>query len=226
MRRYDKAAMYADSSLKLYNTLLDFNTLNGSATFPVPVFNPEVIMHSTMHTRYLNLSNTRARIDSILYTSYAANDLRKTIFFRSYGDGTYAFKGSYNGSINLFTGVATGEVYLMRAECFARSGNVTDALNELNALLRKRWKTGTFIPLNAPTPQAALSLVLTERRKELIFRDLRWMDIKRLNREGAGITPTRSINNQVYTLPPNDNRFALPLPNDVVNISGMQQNPR
>ncbi|SEM08104.1 hypothetical protein SAMN05216436_101351 [bacterium A37T11] len=57
------------------------------------------------------------------------------------------------------------------------------------------------------------------------MRGLRWMDIKRLNKEGANITLTRNLNGQIYTLPPNDPRFALPIPEDVIDLSGMQQNP-
>jgi len=114
----------------------------------------------------------------------------------------------------------------MRAECFARAGNTAAALNDLNTLIQKRWKTGTFIPFTAANPQQALNIILTERRKELIFRDLRWIDIKRLNKEGAAIIIKRIINGQTYQLEPNDNRYALPLPLDIINLTGIQQNPR
>src|SRR4030095_5180819 len=36
MSDYNNAFTYADSALQLNNTLLDFNTLNGAATNPVP----------------------------------------------------------------------------------------------------------------------------------------------------------------------------------------------
>ncbi|HEY0177744.1 MAG TPA: RagB/SusD family nutrient uptake outer membrane protein, partial [Pedobacter sp.] len=71
-----------------------------------------------------------------------------------------------------------------------------------------------------------LRIVLQERRKELIMRGIRWMDIKRLNKEGANITLTRKLNGNVYTLPANDLRFALPIPDDVIAFSGMKQNLR
>lgn len=226
MRRYEKAALYADTCLKLYNSLLNYNTLNAAASYPVPRFNTEVIMHSFMHARYGNIANSVAKIDSVLYRSYAANDLRKTVFFKANADGTFSFKGSYNTTVNLFSGIATDELYLIRAECYARAGNITSAMNDLNTLLQTRWKTGTFVPLSAANQQAALNLILTERRKELVFRDLRWMDIKRLNKEGVGIAIRRNLNNQLYVLPPNDNRFALALPKEIIGLSGMQQNPR
>ncbi|GAB3832860.1 hypothetical protein GCM10028895_51150 [Pontibacter rugosus] len=103
---------------------------------------------------------------------------------------------------------------------------MTGALERLNTLLRYRWRTGTFVELTAATPDEALALVLQERRKELLMRGLRWMDIKRLNREGAGITLRRVLDGRAYVLPPGDPRFALPLPEEVIELSGMTQNPR
>jgi len=58
------------------------------------------------------------------------------------------------------------------------------------------------------------------------MRDLRWMDIKRLNKEGANISLRRTVNGITYSLQPNDNKFALPLPETIIRISGMTQNPR
>jgi hypothetical protein len=169
---------------------------------------------------------SRAKIDSSLYQSYSTNDLRKQLYFKNNNNGSYAFKGSYDGTSLLFSGVAVDEVYLIRAECLARTGNTTAALNDLNTVLEKRWKKGTFIPFTASTPGEALTLILTERRKELLFRGLRWSDIKRLNKEGASITLKRILNGQSFTLQPNDPRYALPIPEDIIELTGMPQNAR
>lgn len=138
MSDYSNAFIYADSALQLSNALLDYNTLNAASTKPVPLFNTECIFHSIIITT--NTVNLLSKVDSVLFLSYAANDLRRTVFFKSNGDGTYSFKGSYDGSVRLFNGFATDEMYLVRAECFARAGNVTAAMNDLNTLLIKRWK--------------------------------------------------------------------------------------
>ena len=52
------------------------------------------------------------------------------------------------------------------------------------------------------------------------------MDIKRLNKDGAGITLKRVINGETFLLPPNDPRYAVAIPEDVIATTGMQQNPR
>lgn len=225
MGRYELVEAYADSSLRLHSALLNFNELSPSATFPIPQFNKEVMYRSIIPLP-LPLDNRRAKINPDLYSSYAANDLRKTVFFRDNRNGTYGFKGSYEGAGNLFSGIATNEVLLMRAESRARQGKVPEALEDLNSLLVTRWKTGTFVPVTADTPAEALAIILRERRKELLMRGLRWMDIKRLNRDGAGINLTRTLQGQNFSLSANDPRFALPLPEDVLQLSGMQQNPR
>jgi hypothetical protein len=96
-------------------------------------------------------------------------------------------------------------------------------MDDLNTLLIKRHSPA-FIPLTASSAQEALDIVLMERRKELLMRGIRWSDIKRLNKESRNIIPTRVINNQIYTLAPNEDRYALPLPTDIVNLTGIAQN--
>lgn len=226
MGDYEKCLQYADQFLKLKGDLLDFNTLSASATFPVPEFNKEVIFASYMTTPApLNIS--RAKVDSSLYRSYANGDLRKTIFFRDNKNGSFGFRGSYMGNLTPYSGIAVDELYLMRAECYARGGNTNAALTDLNTLLKSRWnKNMAFTPLTATNSTDALKIILAERRKELLMRGLRWSDLKRLNRAGAGIILNRKINNTVYTLSPNDMRFALPIPEDIIRLTGMPQNPR
>ena len=229
MRKYDSAFRYSDLCLQLKNELMDYNVrgngINSSGSYTFQEFNPEVIFYSTVSTP-APLKNSIAKIDSNLYKSYASDDLRKTLFFKNNNNGTFGFKGGYSGNGGLFTGMAIDEVYLMRAECFARAGNVTSAMEDLNFLLEKRWKTGSFSPVGAINAADALEKILMERRKELLMRGLRWMDIKRLNKEGAQITLKRVINGQNYLLFPNDLRYALPIPEDVITLSGMQQNYR
>ncbi|MFD1185278.1 RagB/SusD family nutrient uptake outer membrane protein [Pontibacter rugosus] len=225
MGRYAEAGAQADRSLQLYDRLLDYNTLDSAVSFPFPPFNPEVLQESQISTPEPLYIST-ARVDSTLYRLYAPDDLRKALFFQENADGSQAYRGSYEGNPTLFAGVATDEVYLIQAETLARAGDVTGALERLNTLLRYRWRTGTFVELTAATPDEALALVLQERRKELLMRGLRWMDIKRLNREGAGITLRRVLDGRAYVLPPGDPRFALPLPEEVIELSGMTQNPR
>jgi starch-binding outer membrane protein, SusD/RagB family len=230
MQDYGKALVYADSCLKLYDSLLDYNTLKTNVTYPVPAFSREVIFEATIGD---DLYGNGYIVDSNLYKSYATNDLRRTLFFKLNQTGLLNYYGSYSGGgtassggSRSFGGIATDEVYLTRAECYARSGNIAAAMSDLNSLMSKRIKSGFFVPLTATTTSDALNLILQERRKETPFRGLRWLDLRRLNSEGANITLSRKVNGQVYTLIPNGPQYVLPIPPDVVNITGMVQNER
>ncbi|RYY56062.1 MAG: RagB/SusD family nutrient uptake outer membrane protein [Chitinophagaceae bacterium] len=224
MRMYDSALVYADISIQLKSDLFDLNNVvNPNATFTVSRFNPEVIYHAEMLAP--NLLNTpRAKTDSTLYRSYETDDLRRTIYFKDNGDGTVGFRASYSGNNGGFSGLATNEVILMRAECLARKGDTEPAMQELNRLLQARWRTGSFVPKSAASASDALLIILNERRKELLLRGLRWMDIKRLNKEGYNIIQKRMINGVEYILEPNERRYALPIPEDVIAATGIQQN--
>lgn len=223
---YDSSFRYADLCLQLKNTLLDYNTLTVSASYPISKLNIEIIYESSIPTP-APLNNSRAKIDSALYQSYTVNDLRKTIFFKDNGNGSFGFKGSYEGSTSPFSGIAVDEVLLTRAECYARKGDKTNAMNDLNSLLIKRWKnTVPFPTYTATDANDALNQVLVERRKELLMRGLRWPDLKRLNLEGRNITLRRILNTVNYSLPPNDLRYALPIPESVIALSDIVQNPR
>lgn len=243
MREYRDAGMYADSVLRIKAILLDYNSINpgsqssstgsfGTITYnSTPQVNPEIIMFSMTSMPEI-INNNRGVIDTFLYASYHPNDLRKVLYVRIPVGGTIpsgkpltTFRGSYSGGTAPFTGIATDEMYLTRAECFARDSNKTAALADLNALLKKRFKPG-YQDTTTSNAGQALDLILIERRKELIMRNLRWMDIKRLNKEGRNIELKRYQNNQWYTLPPNDLRYAMALPEDVLILTGMPQNPR
>ena len=227
MQDYSHALLYADSCLKLVDSLLDYNTLNASAPYPIPGLNKEVLFQASLPNE---LFSAKVIVDTNLYKSYNVNDLRQKMFFKTNPNGGMMFVGTYTGNIasalNFFGGLATDEVYLTRSECLARTGNIPAAMNDLNALMIKRFKTGTFVPFTAANTSEALNLILQERRKETPFRGLRWLDLRRLNSEGANIVLTRNINNETYTLQPNSPRYVLPIPPDIVRFTGMPQNER
>lgn len=226
---YKKAELYASEALQLQSELIDFNSLNPAASFPLPTFqkdNKEVVFYSTSLIYFTLLL---IRTDTILYSSYQPNDLRRTIFYNVRGVNWFAFKADYTGVFgSKFSGLATNELYLIRAESFARQNKVTEAMKDLNTLLINRWKTRTFIPYSAINAEDALSQILTERRKELPFTgNLPWEDLRRLNKDPRfARTLTRLLNGQVYTLPPNDKKYVYPIPDNEIRLSGIAQNPR
>ncbi|RYE09038.1 MAG: RagB/SusD family nutrient uptake outer membrane protein [Sphingobacteriales bacterium] len=229
MQQYSKALLYADSSLQVNSNLINYNSLSPSAAAPFVQFNTEVIFAAT-NAGDARFSVNNLLVDSLLYQSYQTDDLRKTLFFKNLSPQPgYGFKGNYDGNTygQLFSGLAVDEMFLIKAECQARVGTHTSALQTLNALLITRWRTGTFVPFTAATNQQALDIILVERRKELVGRSLRWQDLRRYNLNPAtAITLKRLVNGTVYLLPPRHPNYTFYIPQLVIQESGIQQNTR
>jgi len=106
--------------------------------------------------------------------------------------------------------VATPEMYLTRAECNARDGKLQEALNDVNAICVKRYKTGTFTDLTPADFQnnkdKVLDRVLLERRRELYGKDMRLFDLKRLN-----IPYSHNLGSLKISVPANDPRVVWPI---------------
>lgn len=232
MEAYDLAFDMADAALNRYDNLIDFNELDLNASYPFEPFNDETIYFGYSSSGSLLLSNTRANIPETLYSSYNDDDLRKYAFYFDKGDGRIGYKGYYNsGSAAYFAGLTTDELYMIRAECHARASRREQAMADLNRLLETRWQAGTYVPFRAENDDDALKRILEERRKELIFRGVRWSDLRRLNRDDRfATTLIREIDDgtsvKTYTLPPNDLRYTYLIPQEVIVRTGMQQNPR
>jgi len=229
MRKYPQAELYADSSLALYNTLIDYNTVSQTAKTPFNLTNAETLL-SALYAGGYNVPIYNSPDNISIYTTllgfYLPNDLRRSIFFNTIS-GLVKAKRGYSAGPNTFSGLATDEVYLIKAECAARRQDNQTALQYLNALLVNRFTTGSYVPYTTTNTANVLAVVLQERRKELVWRaGLRWDDLRRLNKEGANITLTRVLNGVTYTLPPNSVLYTFPIPDDEIALSGIQQNPR
>lgn len=227
MSQFDSAYFYVERALSFKSELLDFNASEGidsTAAHPFARFNDETIYYSEITVSHPNIHPAFSLIDSTLYNSYADDDLRKKLYFNVGTDGYVSFKGSFTGAPEHFSGITTAELYLIKAECLARMDRFEEAVNTLNELLVRRWVSGTYIPYRVEEESVVLDFILQERRKELLMRGLRWIDIKRLNKLDPSIILTRKMGEHTYKLEPNDPRYALPLPDDIVQITGIPQN--
>jgi len=232
MEEYDKAGRCADEALKRYDVLMDYNTMDLSVNIPFPVMNEETIFYAYSFGNQM-LNPSRANINLDLYSTYADHDLRKDGYFTIKGEDVVAFKGAKHGRVNsdFFVGLATDELFLIRAECAVRQGKTADAMDDLNHLLSHRLEAEAFNGLTASDAEEALSIILLERRKELLMRGIRWSDLRRLNKDPRfAVTLVRMVDDgtqvQTYALPPNDLRYVYLIPQEVILKTGMQQNPR
>lgn len=233
---YVNAGKYADECLRDYAELLDYSKISKTSSRPFRIVadNSELIWQVVMSPEFYPLSSpNRMLIDSNLFNLYSQGDLRKVIFFNhNQALKVISFKGHYSGSSSVpFNGIATDELYLIRAECYARADNASAAMADINSLLRSRWEKDTngntlYIDQSANSADDALNMVLTERRKELLLRGIRWSDLRRLNKEQRFKTDIfRRTPQGVITLEANSYKYTFPIPDDIIAMTGMQQNP-
>ncbi|WP_432328170.1 RagB/SusD family nutrient uptake outer membrane protein [Mucilaginibacter sp. P25] len=230
MGDYPNALAYANACLAKFSTLTDYNTLNSPGTTNIDKgFLSEDIYHSCLIGYSVYSIRRDMYIAPAFYNSYDPNDLRKSKFFTILDKLPQfpRFVGSYDYMGQKYDGLATDEIYLIKAECIARAGDGAGAMDLLNTLLKNRWKTGTFVPFTASGADEALLIVLKERKKELLLRGLGWTDLRRLNKEPRfAVTLRRTVAGVTYTLPPNDPRYAFPIPDIEIKLGGLTQNPR
>ncbi|SMC56508.1 RagB/SusD family nutrient uptake outer membrane protein [Pedobacter nyackensis] len=222
MQNYQQAFDYSNTCLNTYGVLTDYNEKNLNSNVPFRVRIKEVMFDCSSSTY------GPYPVDSIFYDAYQTADLRKMAYFRPLS-GRLVFKGTYSRSgTSAFLGFATDELYLIRAECGSRLGNQQSAVDDLNTLLVKRYKIGEYIPYGVGAPDEVLKNVLLERRKELVFRGMRWIDLRRLNQDPqTKVTLSRELNGQTYTLEPNSPRYTYPIPPDeLVNNPNIIQTER
>lgn len=226
---YGQAAHYANLCLELNSELVDFNDLDTTLRYIFPSdngdSNPEVLFFCYMDN--IAITNTaRFNADTVLLDRYEEGDLRRTAYFYDTGQAIL-FRASYRGGAAFFTGLATDEVYLIRAESYAREGKLESALADLNYLRSHRFSNDNLYEFHSADPKTVLEKILEERHKELYMRGLRWQDLKRLNLDASfQKTLVRRIGDREFLLPPNDPRYAWQIPDDELSLNGLQPNKR
>jgi hypothetical protein len=133
----------------------------------------------------------------------------------------------------LTCGFTYPELLLMRAEGYARTNKLTEAINDLNTLRKYRYKTGTPA-LTVGTQDQVIAQVLDERRRELPLGQIkRFMDLKRLCLEPGKPWGKTKITHQLGTVSYegtiDSHTFILPVSNIVLNFNpqwGIPQDTR
>ncbi|ASK32856.1 RagB/SusD family nutrient uptake outer membrane protein [Chryseobacterium sp. T16E-39] len=117
------------------------------------------------------------------------------------------------------------EMYLNRAEGYAKKGNSASALADINVI---RTRAGIPVYSSVPAGQTILDVVLQERRLEMAFEAQRKYDVFRnkltLDRNYPGTH--LNGNNPFYTVPYTSNRIIEYIPEQQIQIQpNLTQNP-
>jgi starch-binding outer membrane protein, SusD/RagB family len=166
-----------------------------------------------------------------LVNAYASTDVRKDVYI-----GQTTFNGKQFNYIKKYAGRASGnanvvdvkvirlsEVYLNRAEAYARLNQDVKALQDLNEIRSRRYSD--FNPITSiETGTSLLNAILLQRRLELAFEGHRFFDLKRL---GLAVTRTSSGDfidgtgaaPAVNGIEAGSPKFALPIPQSELDVN-------
>jgi len=165
---------------------------------------------------------------TLVSTYDPVNDIRYSSYFQIRSNrlvlSKYLAKAAQvprpDGIVN-FKAFRTGEMYLIRAEAYARKGGANEvaALADLNLL--RATRIAGFVA-GTETGAALINAIAQERRKELISEGHRWFDLKRttktINRSNCTVFCTLNAANRAWTWP-------IPITEINANPSILPQNP-
>jgi hypothetical protein len=176
-----------------------------------------------------NTNRSQYRPNPTLVSTYdAVNDVRYTSYFKVISSrrvlSKYLAKSAQltkpDGVVN-FKAFRTGEMYLIRAEAYARKGGANEVLGlaDLNTLRAAR--IAGYVPV-VLSGAALSSAIADERRKELICEGHRFFDLKRTNR-----IVSRADCTSFCTLLSTDRAWTWPIPQPEIdaNTNILPQNP-
>lgn len=222
MGNYQEAQSAANSSLQNYDMLLDYTSL---FSMPNNFDNPELFMLK-QRTASRNAPGQFTPADELL-ALYTPGDARANLYFRTnFATGEPEFDRNNFGGNNYIC-PSVSEMYLIRAECNARVGDVSAVSSDLNAIGQNR--IGGYVPVaNFSDRATALAYVKEERRREFAGKGVRLFDIKRYNAyDGDNISISRNILGTTYSVEGNSNRWIVPLSQALLaQDPGLEQSPR
>lgn len=222
----ENADKYARMALKNNNTVFDYNSVAAGNKIPAMVVSPQEI-----YARYGSNAGTPVMASLELLNLYDSTDLRMKFFYRNKATMPYTKRGvtQYgNGQTSESFGTSVPEMKLMVAEIAALNNDLTTAITQLNDIRVKRYPAAVYKALTVTDQATVMSQVMRERRLELAFKGIRWLDMRKLSAAGKmpQIQRLDSKSAVVATLKPNDAKYTLQIPLAVLLFnSDMEQNP-
>ncbi len=141
----------------------------------------------------------------------------------------HSYQRFYCNGQGVLLGMTTAEMYLIEAECLARSGQTAEAAEALKTLRRTRFMNEAAADAIGGSVQEALD----ERSREM-GTFWRYFDVKRLNgaehaniyiRHSVPTVATDPTNTTEISIAPDDPRWALPFYKPEAERMGWEQNP-
>lgn len=232
MMNYDKAEEYADMALAMNDALYDWTKFYETHRSNIETAGVWTRSSSPAGFDYIENYDFKHGDNSSANAIISLPEWRgQTVeggdakFFsnwklRDYGGGTIYYYGMTTGYFNM-GGCRTVEQYLIKAECEARKGNLTQAMSLLNKVRKTRILADKYQPLTASTAGEAMKYICRTKFNEFIGSILPFADIRRLNAEGIyPYTLSRVRNGLTETLPGDSYLWTMVFPLGAIENPG------
>ena len=125
------------------------------------------------------------------------------------------FNGGYPQNTG---GITTSDLYLVKAECLIRGGQISAALELINQIRMRRVYPYTAV--TAANDVDAMAILQKTARIELLYSGKSFFDIKRWNREGKyPVTMQKVLLSKTYTLSPTSPLWVFPFPQSATQFN-------
>lgn len=192
----------------------DLENMNSSATLPNSYKSVENIV--ALEKFDSNLFTVINMPDPDFIAIYRTGDQRRTKFYKRVTTSTYSLQKGGNDALS--SSFRSAEAYLIAAECAARLGQTTEAVDTyLMPLLQKRLNADALSAANDlmanMTQDELIAEILDERARELAFEGHRWYDLRRTTQPQL----THTYDDEEFTLTPE--KYTLRFPTEAVEAN-------
>jgi len=215
----------------LANTTQYFDMFNEDANKQEVIFNYDNVQGADSGINFIwNFSGQgpKFEISTGLFASLEADDIRRTVMLDpvSVVEDDLLIVGKYpinadTQAINDFKAMRISEIYLIRAEAYAKSSQFGLSAADVFAIQDAR-RASTPDPVAYSSLTEAIDVIIAERRIELAFEGHRYTDLKRVRSiTGSGIVrdPADCGGANPCELVPTSNKWILPIVQGEINAN-------
>jgi hypothetical protein len=228
MRDYPGALEAVNVSLGLKNTLEDQRPLLAPPTgtsvpfvgFRTGLNAPDNIFYAyTSATWPFLISPTYEMVNGIFEPGNILKDLTGIQAYRTTNSvgltGIPEFNGSYPQNSG---GITTSDLYLLKAECLIRTGQINAGMDLINQMRVRRISPYTALTSTSDTD--AMAKLQRFARVELLYSGKSYFDIKRWNREGKyPVSMQKILLGKTYTLSASSPLWVFPFPQSATQFN-------
>lgn len=232
MNNYTEALKYADLALAENNKLYDWVGYYDTNKTIIELPNSYTTTTSPMGYNYIEnytfrhgaQSRVTTEVNDVPVERAARFEIGDARFMSRWKIRTVGAETSYrrtmSGSFN-YGGITTVEVYLIKAECLARAGQISDALSLLNTVRKTRILPASYQDIATSDKTIALNAIFKTKNNELIMSIVPFADARRLNAEGVyKVSFSKVVDGSTYTLPSDSHLWTMPFPQGAVKNPG------